>query len=153
MCAAERSHHGQQVLKRRAAGAGGRLRLLLPLGRPPPHLLALHGLPDVRGDLLPPHLRVQPDADAPHLAGVLAVGVLVREPRPAHHRHAGGHALARRVPPAMRQEAAHGRVTQHLLLRAPRRHVAPPRRRSPEVRGQHGRAAAAAADEVVPDAP
>ena len=33
------------------------------------------------------------------------------------------------------------------------RHVAPPRRRSPEVRGQHGRAAASAADEFVPDAP
>ena len=43
----------------------------------------------------------------------------------------------------MRQEAAHGRVAQHLLLRAPRCHVAPPRRRSCEVRRQHARAAAA----------
>ncbi|KAF7003992.1 hypothetical protein CFC21_019256 [Triticum aestivum] len=57
------------------------------------------------------------------------VQVLLRVQRPRHQRHAVPHALQRRVPPAVRHEAAHGGVRQYLLLRgAPRPHQAPPLR-------------------------
>jgi hypothetical protein len=137
----------------RPAGARCRLRLFLPPCRASPHLLAFHGLVGVGGDLVPPDLGVQPAPDAPHLAGILAVGELVGVHRPADHRHAGGEALARGVPPVVRQEAAHGAVPQHPLLRAPRGQAPPRRRLHEELRRQQRRRVPAAVDEIFPDDP
>ncbi|KAF7018725.1 hypothetical protein CFC21_031981 [Triticum aestivum] len=76
---------------------------------------------------LPVHLHRHGHADDGH--ELERVQMLLRVQRPGHQRHAVPHALQRRVPPAVRNEAADGGVRQYLLLRGPRRpHQAPPLR-------------------------
>uniref|UniRef100_K3XW65 Uncharacterized protein n=1 Tax=Setaria italica TaxID=4555 RepID=K3XW65_SETIT len=126
----------QQVPVRRPAFLHGGLRLRRERPRPPPPLLPLvpsvqdapHRLLDhisPHHDLLlvhPVHQRLHhPDvhADPQHLHGELGVQELVREVRPRHHRQPGRDRLHGRVPPAVRDEAAHGRVRQDQHLRRP----------------------------------
>ncbi|KAB8111342.1 hypothetical protein EE612_048968, partial [Oryza sativa] len=90
--------------------------LLHPRCGVPPVLaapLAAHHLLDPARHLRPrrepggggrPHAHAGP----PHGLHVLGVHRLVRPLRQRHHRHAGDQRLRRRVPPAVRQEAAHG---------------------------------------------
>lgn len=96
---------------------------LLPLRRATPHLppfLPLHGLPYRGGHVAPLHLAADLHPDAPLRPLVPAVRLLLREEQPAQHRHAGGGALQRRVPPGVRQEHTHSVVLENLILRAPR---------------------------------
>jgi hypothetical protein len=57
---------------------------------------------------------LQRQAGPPHVADVALVLEPVREVGPAQERHAVPHPLHRRVPPAVRHEARHRAVRQHL---------------------------------------
>ncbi|KAE8800578.1 hypothetical protein D1007_23806 [Hordeum vulgare] len=65
------------------------------------------------------HLDADADAGAEHVHDQRLVQELVGEVRPCQERHAVGEGLQRRVPPAVRQEAAHRRVRQDAHLRRP----------------------------------
>jgi hypothetical protein len=138
---------------RAAAGARRAEAGLLPLARPAAHLPALvssHRLPYLGLHRVAPHVVVDLHGDAPLGAAVPAVGLLLREERPAQHRHPAAEALHRRVPAGVRQEHAHRLVPQHRLLRAPARQQAAPPDGLHELRRQHG---GIAVDEVGADDP
>ncbi|WVZ77085.1 hypothetical protein U9M48_024986, partial [Paspalum notatum var. saurae] len=135
------------------------LGLVLPLRRTAAHLSALlpvHGLLDDGRQLVAPHVVADLHAIAPFGALVPAVGLLLREERPAQHRHSPADALQRRVPAGVRQEHPHRLVSQHRLLLAPRRQQRAALHGRHELLWQHGGVAAAAAlrrHKVRPDVP
>uniref|UniRef100_A0A453PML4 Uncharacterized protein n=1 Tax=Aegilops tauschii subsp. strangulata TaxID=200361 RepID=A0A453PML4_AEGTS len=112
--------------------------------------LAVHGLAHQPRHLLPRHVATDLHPDAPLGARVPAVGWLLGEEGPADHRHAGAHALQRRVPPAVRQEQPHRRVREDALLRAPARQDSPVLGLPDEPLRKHG---LLAGHEVWPDDP
>uniref|UniRef100_A0A804QM34 Uncharacterized protein n=1 Tax=Zea mays TaxID=4577 RepID=A0A804QM34_MAIZE len=116
-----------EVHLRRAAFRRGGARLLPPHGG-----LGAHHLGGGEVEAPPQLVGLQhavlvadggPDAGADPLHQP-RVGALVRPLRHAHDRDAARHALQRGVPPAVRDEAAHGRVRQHPHLVAPPHHHA-----------------------------
>uniref|UniRef100_J3L371 Uncharacterized protein n=1 Tax=Oryza brachyantha TaxID=4533 RepID=J3L371_ORYBR len=96
-----------------------------PLQEHPP-AVRLHQPPHLRRHLFRPHGAL-PDVvpfhrhGQPHLLlQEHPVHPLLRVQRPRQHRHAGHDRLQHGVPPAVRHEAAHRRVRQHVALRRPR---------------------------------
>ncbi|KAB8112410.1 hypothetical protein EE612_050719 [Oryza sativa] len=96
---------------------------------PLPHARVSHHLLHSAGDvLLRDHAKLLVgdgwEPDPPDVADVRPVDELVGEVGPRHERHAVPDALHDRVPPAVRHEARHRRVSQHPLLRRPRHDLA-----------------------------
>nr|ACN27943.1 unknown [Zea mays] len=149
-------HIANQVIEipvRRASGLGHLDGLVPPFQCPSPHLLPLlplHELSDEARHGVAPDVAVDLHPDAPLVALVAAVGLLVGEEGPADDRDAAAHGLQRGVPSAVREERGHGRVVQHRLLRAPGGHEPAAGRLGQELRRQHG---GVAPDEVAPDDP
>uniref|UniRef100_A0A8R7R646 Uncharacterized protein n=1 Tax=Triticum urartu TaxID=4572 RepID=A0A8R7R646_TRIUA len=80
----------------------------------PLDLVGHHDLPDcpLHGTFVADVLHVQPCP--PHGIHEAAVGLLVEEEGPAHHRQALDGTLQRRVPSCVCQEAANRPVPQHI---------------------------------------
>jgi len=72
-----------------------------------------------RGNTVVPAPRRRARAGAPGGLDAPRIGRLVGPDPQRHHRHAEAERLQRRVPAAVGDEAAHGRVRQHVQLRAP----------------------------------